>query len=164
MIRKWVARESYSGASQLPIIQIPVEATEQFETLWNMFTIEMESDDNLQIDMLQMMLKRYLILCTRLFKEQEQYPKENKESDIVREFNFLVEKYFKTKHTVAEYAALLFKSPKTLSNVFSKIGSKTPLQYIQDRKLLEAKRKLRYSDMQIQEIAYDIGYEDIQAF
>jgi len=154
----------FFGASQLPIIQIPVEAIEQFETLWNMFTIEMESDDNLQIDMLQMMLKRYLILCTRLFKEQEQYPRENKESDIVREFNFLVEKHFKTKHTVAEYAALLFKSPKTLSNVFSKIGSKTPLQYIQERKLLEAKRKLRYSDMQIQEIAYDIGYEDIQAF
>lgn len=154
----------FFGASQLPIIQIPVEAVDQFETLWNMFTIEMESDDNLQIDMLQMMLKRYLILCTRLFKAQEQYPRENKESDMVREFNFLVEQHFKTKHTVAEYAALLFKSPKTLSNVFSKIGSKTPLQYIQDRKLLEAKRKLRYSDMQIQEIAYDLGYEDLQAF
>jgi hypothetical protein len=34
-----------------------------------MFTIEMVSKD-LQNDMLQMMLKRLLILCTRVYKEQ----------------------------------------------------------------------------------------------
>ena len=38
------------------------------------------------------------------------------------------------------------------------------LQYIQDRKLLEARRLLNYTDMQVQEIAYEIGYEDIHAF
>ena len=154
----------FFGASQLPVIQIPKASLEQFQTLWNMFDIEMNSNDHLQIDMLQMMLKRYLILCTRLFKEQEDYPEANKEANIIREFNFLVEQHFKTKHTVAEYAELLYKSPKTLSNIFLKMGSKTPLQYIQERKLLEAKRRLRYSNMQIQEIAYEIGYEDIQAF
>ena len=78
--------------------------------------------------------------------------------------NFQVEQHFKTKHTVAEYAGLLNKSPKTISNIFSKFGSKSPLQYIQERKMLEARRLLRYSDMQIQEIAYEIGYDDIQAF
>ena len=154
----------FFGASQLPIITIPTEELEKFETLWKMFTIEMQSDDLLQIDMLQMMLKRYLILCTRLYKMQAHYPSQKIESDLVREFNFLVEKHFKTKHSVAEYAELLHKSPKTLSNIFSKIGAKTPLQYIQERRVLEAKRLLQYSDMQVKEIAYEIGYEDIQAF
>jgi len=154
----------FFGASQLPIIQIPEDNLEQFEILWKMFTIEMESKDNLQIDMLQMMLKRYLILCTRLFKNQEHYPEKHTESNIIRDFNFLVEQHFKSKHTVSEYAELLHKSPKTLSNIFLKLGSKTPLQYIQERKMLEARRQLRYSDLQIQEIAYDIGYDDIQAF
>jgi len=154
----------FFGASQLPVIQIPEDELEQFETLWKMFSIEMQSKDNLQIDMLQMMLKRYLILCTRLFKTQAHYPNEKIESDIIREFNFLVEQHFKTKHSVAEYAELLNKSPKTLSNIFSKISSKTPLQYIQERKMLEARRLLRYSDLQIQEVAYEIGYDDIQTF
>ena len=154
----------FFGASQLPIIKIPNEELEQFETLWKMFTIEMQSKDSLQIDMLQMMLKRYLILCTRLFKSQAHYPNEKVSLDIVREFNFLVEQHFKKKHSVTEYAELLNKSPKTLSNIFSKISSKSPLQYIQDRKMLEAKRLLRYSDLQIQEIAYEIGYEDLQSF
>jgi hypothetical protein len=35
-----------------------------------MFAIEMESKDDLQNDMLLMMLKRLLILCTRIYKEQ----------------------------------------------------------------------------------------------
>ncbi len=154
----------FFGASQLPIIQIPDNDLEQFEILWRMFTIEMNSKDNLQIEMLQMMLKRYLILCTRLFKSQTEHPNKKIDSDIVREFNFLVEQHFKTKHSVREYAELLNKSPKTLSNLFSKIGSKPPLQYIHDRKILEARRLLRLSNYQIQEVAYEIGYEDIQTF
>lgn len=154
----------FFGASQLPVVKIPNEDIDQFETLWKMFSIEMKSKDRLQIDMLQMMLKRYLILCTRLFKSQEKYPAKKIEVDIVREFNFLVEEHFKVKNSVAEYADLLNKSPKTLSNIFSKISSKTPLQFIHERKMLEARRLLSYSDMQIQEIAYEIGYDDIQAF
>lgn len=154
----------FFGASQLPIITIPDKDIEQFKILWKMFTIEMKSKDNLQISMLQMMLKRYLILSTRLFKEQHQYLSTEKENDIIREFNFLVEKYFNVKHTVADYADLLFKSPKTISNIFSKLGTKSPLSYIQDRKMLEAKRLLYHTDMQIQEVAYKVGYNDIQTF
>ncbi|KAA1245201.1 helix-turn-helix transcriptional regulator [Aquimarina sp. RZ0] len=154
----------FFGASQLPIIKIPKEEIDKFETLWKMFSIEMESDDSLQIEMLQMMLKRYLILCARVYKSQENYPDKKADSDIVREFNFLVEQHFKQKHTVTQYAELLYKSPKTLSNIFSKIGFKTPLQYIQDRVMLEAKRLLRYTTLHIKEIAFEIGFDDIQTF
>lgn len=154
----------FFGASQLPVISIPNDQIEHFNTLWQMFKIEMTSQDNLQIGMLQMMLKRYLILCTRLYKKQHQYSDIKKENDIIREFNFLVEQYFNTKHTVAEYADLLHKSPKTISNIFSKIGTKTPLSYIQDRKTLEAKRLLIKTDIPVQEIAYSIGFNDIQTF
>ncbi len=154
----------FFGASQLPIIKIPINETERFETLWKMFAIEMASDDDLKIDMLQMMLKRYLILCTRIFKSQSNYPTTKIELDIVREFNFLVEQHFKTKFSVADYAEILNKSPKTISNLFSKLGSKTALQYIQERRSLEAKRLLQYSERQIQEIAFEIGFEDVQAF
>lgn len=154
----------FFGASHLPVIQIPAKELDKFETLWKMFCIEMDSNDNLQIDMLQMMLKRYLILCTRIYKMQILDLEQPSDYDLIREFNFLVEQHFKTKHTIAEYAELLHKSPKTLSNLFSKAGTKTPLQFIQDRKILEARRLLYYSDLQIQEIAYEIGYEDVQTF
>ena len=129
-----------------------------------MFTIEMQSKDNLQMEMLRMMLKRYLILCTRIYKEQEQFPVDSQQSDLIREFNFLVEGHFRTKHTVAEYADLLNKSPKTLSNIFSKSGFKTPLQYIHERKMLEARRLLQHSERSIKEITFEVGFEDLQTF
>ena len=154
----------FFGATQLPIITIPNNELKKFKTLWEMFSIEMQSNDKLQIEMLQMMLKRYLILCARIYKSQENFPSEKTDSDIVREFNFLVEQHFREKHSVKDYADLLHKSPKTLSNIFSKIGYKTPLQYIHDRKLLEAKRSLQYSNLSIKEITYEIGFEDIQSF
>lgn len=154
----------FFGASQLPTITLKGDDLEKFVTLWKMFLIEMDSNDSLQIDMLQMMLKRYLILGTRLYKQQESYPTEKVQSDVVREFNYLVEQHFKEKHTVAEYAALLFKSPKTLANIFSKLGNKTPLRYIQERKMLESRRLLCYTDYSIKEIAFEIGFGDIQGF
>ncbi len=155
----------FFGASQLPKITIPETELEKFDLLWKMFCIEMESVDNLQNDMLQMMLKRLLILSTRMYKEQTELIHFDKnQMDIVREYNYLVESHFKTKHQVADYADMLNKSPKTLSNLFKQYNEKSPLQIIQNRILLEARRLLRYSDKSIKEIAYEIGYEDIQSF
>lgn len=155
----------FYGSNQLPHFQIPEEEIEKFEILWKMFEIEMVSKDDLQLEMLQMMLKRFIILCTRLYKSQTNLSTlEKKEVDIVRAFNFMVEHYFTTKHTVKEYADLLNKSPKTLANIFSQFSDKSPLQIIHERKLVEAKRLLRYTDKPIKEIAYELGFEDIQTF
>lgn len=155
----------FFGASQLPKIIIPTDEMEKLEIVWKMFSIEMESKDDLQNDMLQMMLKRFLILCTRIYKEQTELTHFDKQQlDIVRAYNYLVETHFKTKHQVADYAEMLNKSPKTLSNLFKKYGEKSPLQIIQDRILLEARRLLRYSDKSIKEITYEVGYEDLQTF
>lgn len=155
----------FFGASQVPILNIPKADQEKFDLLWRVFKIEMESHDSLQIDMLQMMLKRLLILCTRLYKEQKQMGKiENNRMELIREFNFLVEMHFKTKHSVAEYAAMLNRSPKTLSNLFAQYHHKSPLQIIQERKLLEARRLLRYTDRAVKEVAFETGFEDVQAF
>ena len=155
----------FFGASQLPILKLLDKDIEPFETLFKVFKFEMESNDKLQLEMLQMLLKRLLILCTRIYKDQHNYNLlDSTNSDLVREYNFLVETHFKTKHTVAEYAEILNKSPKTLSNLFSKLETKTPLQFIQDRIMLETRRLLRYTDSSIKEIAYQVGYEDIQSF
>ncbi len=156
----------YYGSSNTPILNPSSEDIFTFSSTWNMFISEMQSKDNLQLEMLQMMLKRMLIICTRIYKEQQKYNtiETPKQVDIVREFNFLVEQHFKTKHTVTEYAELLNKSPKTISNLFKKVSNRTPLQFIQDRKMLEARRLIRYTDKPISEVGYDLGYDDIQSF
>lgn len=155
----------YYGSSDLPVIYVPEEEIEVLEAVWKVLYMELESKDSLQLEMLQMMLKRILILCTRLFKSQIQYSKLEAQSvDIIREFNYLVETHFREMHHVVDYAGLLNKAPKTLSNLFKKLGNKTPLQFIQNRLLLEAHRLLKHSQKSISEIAYELGYNDLQSF
>ncbi len=155
----------FYGGSILPVIYPNVEEINTLSQEWNLLENEMTSTDNFQQEMLQMMLKRILIICTRVYKKQVNSMKlDNSNMDLIREYNFLVEQHFKEKHTVAEYAELLYKSPKTLSNLFKKIGNKSPLQFIHDRKLLEAKRLLYYSDKTVSEVGYELGFSDIQSF
>jgi AraC-like DNA-binding protein len=155
----------FYGAAQLPVIHLDQTGEKALALVWKVLEFEMTSQDNLQEEMLQMLLKRILILCTRMYKSQSDWKKlDNANVDIIREYHYLVEHHFREKHTVQEYAELLQKSPKTLSNVFKKLGSKTPLQFIKDRHMLEARRLLRYTDKTVSEIAYEIGFTDVQSF
>ncbi len=156
----------FYGSSALPIIRLDEIGKSKLEALWNVFEMEMKEDpDPLQLEMLQMLLKRFIILCTRLYAQQSELQNlDSSKSDLVREFNYLVETHFREKHQVADYADLLFKSPKTISNAFSKLGEKSALSYIHDRITLEARRLLGYTDKPVKEIGYELGFEDIQSF
>jgi AraC-like DNA-binding protein len=126
---------------------------------------EFDQRDSLQMEILRTLLKSVLIFATRIYKKQTNYQTLDQFStDIIRSFNFLVEEHFREKHTVAAYAALLFKSPKTLANIFSKSGNKTPSQFIYARIMTEARRMLRYTDMPVADIGYHLGFTDVQAF
>jgi AraC-like DNA-binding protein len=130
-----------------------------------LFEEEFENKDQIQGEMLRTLLKRMLITATRLIKkEQNQDQLTTKQVDLIRKFNILVEQHFKEKHQVADYANLLFKSPKTLSNFFKKHDVKSPLKIINDRITAEAKRLLRNSDRTAEEIAYELGYSEPSHF
>lgn len=155
----------FYGAVALPVIYPKLEDIETLSRDWRMLEQEMNSSDSLQEEMLQMMLKRILILCTRIYKDQVDLEQlDNSNVDIIKEYNFLVETHFREKHTVNEYAEMLHKSPKTLSNLFKKLKSKSPIQFIKDRKMLEARRLLVYTERTISEIGYELGFSEIQSF
>lgn len=79
-------------------------------------------------------------------------------------FRDMLEKDYRTKHMVHEYAAELNVSTKTLSNSIIECTGKAPLTFINDRLLLEAKRLLMYSNMMAREVAKDLGFEDPSYF
>lgn len=156
----------FFGASEVPKIEIKQDRLKQLQLIWEVFMMEMEEEtDNLKLEMLQIMLKRFLITCVRIYKQDSlDLPTEGSQIAIVKEFNYQVEQHFKTLTKVSDYAKLLHKSPKTLANTFSKFIDKTPIKIINERRLLEAKRLLKYSEKSIQEIAYELSFNDIQSF
>ncbi len=155
----------FFGTQDLPLISIPEEQRRKFYTLYEVFKDEFRTPDQIQGDMLQMLLKRLIIMCTRLAKDQRIVKQLNNDQiDTIRKFNVLVDTHFRTKRKVSDYAELLFKSPKTLSNLFAIYNQRSPQQIIQERLVLEAKRLMHYTDKQYQEIAYELGFNDAAHF
>ena len=151
----------FFGNTNIPVIHLDHTEQQKYNTLHEVFIDELETEDNIQAEMLRMLMARFIIKSTRLLKAKEGITESPKSSkvDLLREFNYLVEQHFKTEHSVAFYAEKLFRSPKTLSNNFAKLN-RSPLQIIHNRIVLETQRQLVYTDKTAKEIAYDIGFED----
>ncbi|MCC1485453.1 helix-turn-helix domain-containing protein [Winogradskyella immobilis] len=151
----------FFGNSNIPIIPLNTSERRKFKILHEVFLDELETKDTIQAEMLRMLMARFIIKSTRLLKAKAGLVETAKSSkiDLLREFNFLVETHFKKEHSVSFYADKLFKSPKTLSNTFSKLNT-SPLQIIHERIILEAKRLLIYTDKTAKEIAYEVGFDD----
>ena len=155
----------FFGSSQPQIISLKEKNKKLFNMIFDFFEEEFNIKDHIQGEMLRTLLKRLLILSTRIIKEGIPDPTLPKSQvDIIRKFNLLVEEHFNHLHKVKDYADLLFKSPKTLSNLFKKYGEKSPLTIINERILLEAKRLILYSDKTNEEIANILGYKDASHF
>jgi AraC family 4-hydroxyphenylacetate 3-monooxygenase operon regulatory protein len=151
----------FFGTHNLPIIAIPNDQERKFNTLYEVFEDEFKTPHKIQVDILQMLLKRLIIICTRSAKEQLILKNlDNEQIDVVRKFNVLVDMHYKTKRKVSDYAVLLFKSPNTLSNLFAVCIQKSSQQIILERLAFEAKRLIQFSNMQNQETAYELGFND----
>ena len=79
-------------------------------------------------------------------------------------FRQLLETNYHEIHTVTEYAGLLNVSNKTLTNCTKEISNQTPLEIINERIILETKRLLAYSQKNINEIGFELGFIDPSYF
>jgi len=156
----------FYGHRAIPKIKLSPEDYRRLDLLFNVFLDEFsEPDDNLKTEMLRVILKRLIVKLTRIYKRQTEVDVlEDHELDLVRQYNLLVETNFKKLHQVQDYADLLHKSSKTISNLFTKYSKHSPLEIIHHRIILEAKRLLLYTDKTAKEIAYELGFSDIPNF
>lgn len=120
-------------------------------------------------ELLRTYLKAFLIQVQRrkneLEKNQDQslFQVGEKRLQLVRFVN-LVDKNYKNGMTVTEYAKLLFVSARTLSDLTGQILGKSPSQMIQERIILEAQRMLLHSHLNINQIAFRLGFDDPSYF
>lgn len=155
----------FNGSAQISKLKLPPKQSEQLISLTQDFNNEYAINDSLQEEMLRIQLKKFIITCTRIAREALDLNKENeRDFDLIRQFYILVDEHYKTKKQVQEYAILLNKSPKTISNIFAKYAKTTPLKVIHNRIDAQAKRLLLYTNKSAKEVAYMLGFEDIAAF
>lgn len=130
----------FHGSSQVMKLKLSPEQSANLNDIIRIFRQESAVRDNLQEEMLRIILKRFIITCTRIAREKcGVTPEQEKAFDIVRRFYILVDQHFREKKQVQDYADLLFRSPKTLSNLFASCGVPSPLRIIHERIESEAR-------------------------
>jgi AraC-like DNA-binding protein len=156
----------FNAATQAPRIRIPEEESGGVALLLQMFEKEFDNTDRLQLEMLRVLLKRLIITCTRLVKQQLESDRNLRvaQTDTLRMFSALVDKHFRDKHKVTDYARMMNKSPKTLSNLFLRYSSQSALQVIHERIALEARRLIIQSECSAKEVAFELGFTDPAQF
>lgn len=156
----------FYGAPQRMFIALDTKEQNKIDRLLQVFLDEFDTPDHIQAEMMRLLLKRLIIIVTRLAKLQYVVEEEltGEKLDIIRKYNLLVENHYRSRHQVKFYADKLNKSPKTLSNLFALYKHKSPLAVIQERILLEARRLLYYTDKPAKEIAAELGFDDANHF
>ncbi len=109
-------------------------------------------------ELIETYLRMVLIAALRKLEPIQKVSSTN--NKLTADFIASVDKFFRKKHAVSEYASMLGVSPKSLSKRLQAEGYTKPINVIRDRIILQAKRDLRYSEKSIKSIAHDLGFED----
>lgn len=155
----------FYGSSRVMRLALSAGQSSNLHDIVRIFRQESVIHDNLQEEMLRIVLKRFIITCTRIARQLFGVGQEKEKTfDIIRQYYVLVDRHFKEKKQVQDYADILSRSPKTLSNLFSACGLPSPLRVIHERIEAEAMRLLLYTRKSAKEISSILGFEDLPAF
>lgn len=155
----------FHGTSHQYKLKLTTDTADALNYLIHALQREFAEKDNLREEVLRIMLKHFIIICTRIARAQIGVDVRTEQGfDLVRQFYVLVDKYFKEKKQVQNYAELLHKSPKTLTNQFAEYDLPSPIQIIHQRIASEARLLLSRTDKSASEIAYALGYDDLSSF
>lgn len=148
----------------------PLPLTEKMQMSLRTFSDQMleafQSGHEMRFETIGAYLKLFLIECNThcsLFPESNTQNIEVGRA-LVRNFKNLVENNFRQWHQVKEFADALNVSPNYLNEVIKSAINRSAKDYIQNRIVLEAKRMALYTDKNIKEIGYDLGFEDPSHF
>lgn len=80
------------------------------------------------------------------------------------QFKALVERHLTAQHSIYTIADNLSVTTNYLYNIVREFSGVSPKEFVTNRLLLEAQRKLFYSETTIKELAYELGFNDPDYF
>ncbi len=157
----WTCQASlFQLFSQCQVIRIQNEMeADMIEIVMKMIK-EFDNQYSFRTQLLRRYFKIFLIYLTRQFEESPQAVRQTRETELVKSFMDMLERNFKEKKMVTDYAAQLSVTPNYLNGIVKKNTGFSAGHLIRQRVVLEAKRMGRYSDAGMKEIAYSLGFSD----
>ena len=156
----------FNGSSHLVRFTLNEAERRQLDQITEAMENEFTVSDSLQEEMLRILLKRFIIQCTRIARQRLDITREKESGfEIVRQYYNLVDEHYRTKKQVqdyADYACTSRRRPFRTSSLPA--NCRLLLRVIHERVEAEAKRLLLYSNKSAKEIADILGFEDQASF
>lgn len=152
-----------------PLIRSPLtktlrkNSTEEKRIRWLIQELyaEFQSSGRLEDPAMEAMTKLLLISVRRDILQETDTPNlDNHKQQFFYRFKKLLESHFKQHLKVTDYAEQLGLTVTQLNKICLKYSGKTAHRIVQDRLILEAQRLLIYSDININQIGFDLGFKD----
>jgi len=86
------------------------------------------------------------------------------DDDSIKQVQSYIENNFQNKIAVEQFAQMFALSRRNLERRFKKATSNTVMEYIQRVKIEAAKKSLEHSRKTVNEVMYEVGYNDTKAF
>ncbi len=123
---------------------------------------EFESNNSFKDDLIRAIMKTILIQLARIYQPFYEFKKGS--SHLIRDYENLLDEYYRSRKTPHEYASLLNVTANHLNAACKKFYGITAGKIIRERIILEAKRMLVHSDQSILQIGHYLNFEDNSYF
>lgn len=110
--------------------------------------------------MLELLVRTALLLLARQQELEQGVEERPVHSDLFERFRRLVEEHFAEQWPVDRYADTLNITSAKLNRLCRSISGKSAFELMQERLLLEARRRLVYVNVPVALLAYELGFQD----
>ncbi len=157
----------YFQLDKYPILQLTKTQHKKVVELAQGIKIEYENRSTLNDDLLTKLYLNILLIEIERFYKLKPGSKSSEPSRkrlVTSKFKQLVEKNFMTVRKVSSYAGMLSMAPNYLNDMVKETTGQSASEIIQDRVILEAKAQLVQTELTVNEIAYELQFNDSSYF
>jgi AraC family transcriptional activator of pobA len=147
-----------------PYMTINSFQKEHLLTFFELFEYEYNAVLKDKTKVLRSYLNILLVQLERIYNPQLITKTHNSKNEKVKEFEKLIEQHFKEHKMPSFYAEKLHVTPNYLNKICKSEVSKTAGDIVRKRITIEAQRLLHYTNLSINEIAHDLGFENVSYF
>lgn len=119
---------------------------------------------NIARNLVAAILYHLILISRRISTTDDSQRPITRRSGYVQDFISLVHAHHRQERSVKFYADRLFISPKYLSLLIKEATGRSAARWIDDAVILEAKNLLRFSGMNVQQVAYALNFSNQSSF
>jgi len=147
-----------------PLLLEKESDTRFLETLFRQSIAEIQQVGDYTPEMMRSILDLILTTCAARYQVGENLLNKGKGQILVKRFFHLVEENYQKNLSLSDYAALIGITPSHLTQTVKLLTGKTSTQIVKAKQLLEIKRLLVHTSLNVSEIANQLNFEDQSYF